>query len=129
VQFKIKPSRLILVVCAACLCMNLWIVETGILHAGQILLAEMVQTEDSVNYGAGSADGIDSSEQEEPGQSGPQGSDDYTEYQAGPTRAQVEQTRRQELDKEAASLDMLQNLFIGLDARPRVGPLEDRGLR
>ena len=119
------------VACAVWFCSNLSGNGVNFCYADQTLLAGMEQTKDSVSYGAGSVDSASdgSSREQKTGQSGIGNTKDYIQYQAGPSQAQVEVPRRQEEAKEAASLNMLQNLFIDLDARPRAGPLENGGMR
>jgi len=130
-EFKIKSSKFIMIICAVWFCTTLGVTEVSASYVGQTLLAWLEETNDSVSYGTGSEDSASDSSSGEQAfeQSGPASSNDYIQYQAGPTRAQVEDSRRQEQDKEAASLNMLQNLFIDLDARPRMGPFDDGRVR
>lgn len=95
------------------------------LHASCILIAELEQTKDSVNYGSGGngTASYDSSGGEHPAHTGVRDTDGVIQYQAGPTRAQREEARQEESRKEAASLEMLQNMFIDIDGRHREGPL------
>jgi hypothetical protein len=93
----------------------------SVFDSQNMLLAELAQTKDSISYGTGTDKQVKT-----PGRSE---TEDYIQYHAGSGSDENDYLRWQEQNKEAASMNMLQNLFIGVDDRPRRVLPADRPVR
>lgn len=90
-----------------------------------MVLAGLAETEGSIVYGSkpsADATGGGPSSGTSAGTPGMRAAGNRAEYRAGPSEDQKRARRYHEYQKEAASMDMLPNLFI--DLRP--GPRTDR---